>query len=528
MPSEFVGPFLGVKPRVSPELLDNGFGQVALNCLIESGILESSKAPLATGTTLQSGTKTIHWFNRDANSGNGYWFQFSNVVNVIRGQISGDTSLRTYIFGDGAPKYTISSIATGGGGPYPSVVRTLGLPSPSKPLAAGASGSPPTGTTKISVAYVVTYVSDIGEEGPPSYASNVVDRWDGESVTLSGISVASGSFVVAEKRIYRAELNGVFQYVDSVAASEFEFVDSVPSERLGEPVPSDGWVSPSASIVGAVSLPNGGIMSWWGNTVAFCEPYYPHAWPIQYRLALDFDVVGAAVSASGIIVCTTGAPYLISGTTPSGMSQNKIDTVAACISAQSIVDMGDYILYACSDGLIAAGGMKAENVTQEFMRPEQWRSLISPKTLKGYRYKDYYIGFYSGGSFAFRPGVGFLFYSDTADCGFVDDREGVLYIKQGTALKKWNEGAPNSFTWRSRLIRIPSGSTFASAKVDAKNYPVTFKYYADGVLQKNISVTNKKSFRLPNRARYTNAEFEISGTNSVVSVQLATAASEIV
>lgn len=529
MPSEFISPFLGVMPRVAPELLEPGYAQTATNCQIDRGMLEPAKSALSIAVAMQSGTKTIYWFNRAANSGNGFWFQYSSVVDILRGQIANDSALRTYIFGSGVPRYTTSAIATSGGGPYPSVTRDLGIPAPSAPVAVQPSGDPPSGGIKVSTAYVVTYVSDLGEEGPPSPPSNVIDRWDGTGVSLTNISVASGNFVISAKRIYRAELNGVFQYVGSVAAATTTFTDNIDSDLLAEPVPSTEWVAPSADMKGAINLPNGVIMGWWGNTLAFCEPYYPHAWPIRYRLALDFDVVGAVATSQGAIVLTNGAPYLISGSNPSGMAQYKIDATAACVSKTSIVDMGEYAIYAGADGLMAIGGGSVpENVTSLFITPEQWKSTISPSTLIGARYKDFYIGFYSGGSFAFKPGLGFLFFSDQADAVFVDDQNGDLYFKTGTSLRKWNAGAALSYTWKSRNMRVPFDGVFSCAKVDALSYPVTFKFYADSVLLKTATVTSKKSFRLPTDARYSRCEFELSGTAPVLSVQLSTSKSEII
>lgn len=528
MPSEFISPFLGVMPRVSPELLENGYAQTAINCNIERGILEPAKAALSLANVMQSGTKTIYWYNRAANSGLGYWFEYSSKVDILRGQIANDSALRTYIFGSGAPKYTISSIATGGGGPYPSVVRDLGLPVPSAPVASQAFTDPPSGEVKISTAYVITYVSDMGEESAPSVPSNIVDRWDGITVYLSSIPVASGAFNITAKRIYRAELNGVFQYVATIAAAATTFTDANLSESLGEAVPSTDWEAPPSSIVGAINLPNGIIMGWWGNTLAFCEPYMPHAWPIRYRLALDYDVIGAVATSQGAIVVTTGAPYLISGTTPDGMSQFKLDAIAACSSSRSIVDMGEYAIYASSDGLIAIGGGNGtENITLSFMTAEQWKSTVTPSTLIGCRYKDYYIGFYSLGSFAFKPGVGFLFFTEQAEAFFIDDQTGELYIKNGTALKKWNLGSPLTYTWKSKVFRIQNGDIPACAKVYANSYPLTFKLYAEGVLVKTKSVTSRKSFRLPTSSRYDYYEIELTGTAPVVSVQLAESMSEI-
>jgi hypothetical protein len=515
-------------PRVTPELLDQTYAQVATNCEIQRGLLEPSKAPLATAVNLLGASNTLYWYNREANSGNGFWFEFSGVVDVMRGQIANDPHGRVYIFNNGVPKYTTAGIATSGGAPYPSNVFNLGLPAPSAPVATGPGGTVPSGKTTISTAYVVTYVSTFGEEGPPSFASNIVNRWDGGTVTLTGISSASGSISVALKRIYRAELNGVFQYVGSIGAASTIFTDTIDSDFLGEPIPSSDWVAPNTSIVGALSLPNGIVMAWWGNTLAFCEPYQPHAWPIRYQLALDYDIVGAAVTQNGVVVCTKGKPYLIAGSTPAGMSQNSIDVSAACAAKRSIVDMGEFTIYAGTDGLIAIGGMNAEIITKDYITPEQWRTTYNPSSIIGVRYKDYYLGFYSGGSFLFKPGLGFLNFTDTARAAFYDDFTGDVYFLAPTNnIKIWGKGTNQSLTWKSKRIRVPNMGNFACAKVDANAYPVTFKYYADQTLVKTISVTSKQSFRLPTASRYRTAEFELTGTNAILSAQLASSKSEI-
>lgn len=518
-------------PRVSPKLLDPTFAQTASNCYLARGKLEPTKAPQNTAVSLQSGTKTIYWFNREANSGNGYWFQWSTDVNVVRGPIANDTSLRTYFTGNGVPKYTTSTLGQSGGGPYPGVSRDLGLPAPNAPTATGPSGSPPEGGQKVSTAYVMTYVSDLGEEGPPSPASAIVDRWDGGTVSLTGLSVASGNFVVSQKRIYRAELNGNYQYVGAVSAATTVFSDNIDSDLLGEPVPSTDWDAPNAAMVGLTALPNGILMGWWGNTLAFSEAYQPHAWPIGYRLALDYDIVGAAVSASGVVVVTKGIPYLIAGTSPASMSQNKLDIVQAGVAKRSVVDMGKYVVYASADGLVSVGGTDAQVITEPHITPEQWRTMFKPDSIHAYRWDDRYLAFYNNGttsgSFSFHPKEGFRLFSDYVDCAFADDRNGDLYVKQGTLLKKWNYGISSTYTWKSKIISVPPSQLFGVCKIDADGYPVTFNYYADGNLVKNVSVTSKQPFRLPTTARYTDAEVQVSGTNAINLIQLATSMSEI-
>lgn len=521
-------PFAGLMPRISPKLLNNQNAQTATNCNFDSGQLSPSKIPLDASTPLLSGTRAIYWFNRKSNGGLGYWLQWSGDVNVVRGPIANDTNLRTYFTGDGAPKYTTASLAQSGAGPYPGASRNLGLPTPNSFNATAPGGSPAAGVQKIATAYVVTYVSDMGEEGPPSAPSAIVDRWDGGNVSLSSIPVATGSFVIASKRIYRQELNGVFQFVAQISAAATTYSDSVKSESLGEPVPSETWIAPHADMIGLTALPNGILMGWWKNTLAFSEPYQPHAWPIEYRLALDYDVVGAAVSASGVIVTTTGKPYLIAGSSPASMSQNPMDVVQACVAKRSVVDMGEFVIYASADGLVACGGLQAQLITEPHITPEQWRSMFNPSTVHGYRWNDRYLGFYSGGSFSFHPSEGFRLFTENCDCAFLDDETGSLYVKQGLALKKWGQGVAAAYTWKSKDFTVPPSGVFGALKVDAQSYPVVCKFYADGALKKTVSVSSKKPFRIPTIKRYRSCEIELTGSGVVNGVQIASSMSEIV
>jgi hypothetical protein len=198
---------------------------------------------------------------------------------------------------------------------------------------------PTDGNQVITTAYVMTYVTDLGEEGPASPASNIIERYDTGTVSLSNLSTPSGALNVVSKRLYRAELNGTFQFVAELSAAATSYGDSVKSASLGEPLPSDGWIAPHEDMIGLTALPNGILMGWWENTVAFCEPYQPHAWPVEYRYALDHNVVGAAVTDSGVVVATEGPPYIMAGSAPGSMSQIKLDKPYPCLAKRSVVDM---------------------------------------------------------------------------------------------------------------------------------------------------------------------------------------------
>lgn len=523
--------FNGEMPRVESRLLDDKYSTKALNCELRNGQIRPSKLPLDLSVTLLSSTKTIFHYNKEANAGAGFWFQFDGRVDVVRSAIARDDYLRTYIFGDGAPKITTMTLAQSGVGPYPAATWDLGIPAPGTFTATGPTGSVPDGGQEIETQYVITWISEIGEEGPPSDPTSIVTRWDSGTVELAGIPVPSGNFNIISKRIYRSEISGSYQIVADIPAAQTTYSDNNDSNQLGDVLPSTDWLAPEPTMTGAVQLPNGSVMGWYGNTLAFSEPYRPHAWPVGYELALDYEIVGAAVSAAGIIVVTKGKPYVVDGAHPSSMSQAKLDVVQACVSKTSVVDMGDFIIYASAEGLVAAGGTAAQLMTEAHITPDQWRARVKPESIHAYRYDDRYLAFYDTGTeqgaFTFSPQEGFRFFDDYADCGYVDEETGRLYVKQGTNLTAWNEGADATYEWQSKLWPMPVTEAFVCAKVDADSYPVTFKYFADGAELKSKAVASNKIFNLPARSRNRTAQCSVTGSAAINNIQMATSKSEI-
>lgn len=510
-------------------LLPTNNAKTAVDCDLISGSLAPAKGTLNTGISLASLTKAIYLYNRESNGGNGFWFQFDEEgVSVVPSPIVDDAYGRVYIAGsNGSPRFTVASIATSAA-PYPSATYDLGIPSPSgAPTVQGATGEPPEGGQSLSVSYVMTFVSQFGEEGAPGYASTDVDRWDGGGDTsLSNLEVPSGNFVIATKRIYRRELQGVYQLIAEIPSAQTTFTDNVQSINLGEPLESETWLPPNSNMKALIPLPNGGMMGWWENNIAFSEPYRPWAWPLEYRHALNADVVGAAVSDVGIVVVTKSKPYLFTGSDPNSIQEQKLDSVLPCSSSRSVVDMGSYVVYASPDGIVGPGGV----ISASHMKVEQWK-VFDPSSIHAYRWRDRYLAFYDNGveqgSFTFHPDEGFVFYSIYAPYGWYDDQTGDIYLIDNGALYLWHQGTEINYTWESaeflnRLFQIPG-----CARIQATNYPVTFSYYTDGVLSKTLSVQNARAFRLPNTRHSDSWFIQVQGTNSVKAIHVASSMSEL-
>lgn len=548
--------FRGELPILDARLLPENNAQVALNLYLRRGTLKPEKAPKSVASLpgVRNPANLYHYdVGRD---GDGFWFSWSSIhdVDVVRSPIASDEYARVYWTGQNAPKMSSLDMATGGAGPYPSSWYQLGVPAPDEAPAASTPSDrvppeperneqgdivkeieyPP--RTALDTVYTVTCMTRFGEEGPPSPPSGIVTRWDsgedipaGGNVILDLPSIPSSNQDIVAKRVYRAESGGNYQFVAEVQPYEQTFRDEINSASMGRVLESVDWDMPDASMTGLTQLPNGILAGFFGSTLAFCEAYYPHAWPVGYQLAFDDPIVGIAAVSGGLIVVTTGQPWLVTGSSPAAMASMKLDVNQPCSAKRSVVDMGGYALYASPDGLVAAGGDGARVVTQEVFSREQWQA-INPSSIHAYRYDGRYLAFSDGGCFAFSPQEGVDFFDVEASGGYYDVTRDTLYLIQGGNVAAWGRGDAMTYRWRSRIHEVPPGGAgFSCAKVIAREYPVTLRVIANDETVLEHEVTDAQMFRLP--AGYTLSrdwEVEVEGSREVQSVQVAMTPGELV
>lgn len=532
--------FRGELPILDARLLPENNAQRARNVYLKRGTLKPERAPLAVESLGSVANPSTLYRYPNGNNGQGFWLTWGmgRNVHVVKSPLANDNFSRVYWTGDGVPKMGGISDITSGSPPYPGSSYRLGIPAPNSAPYASApddrtTDRPP---TTLETSYAVTLVSSFGEEGVPSAASNIIERWDmvsgapaGGDVQLALPSVPSGSHDIVTKRIYRAESGGIYQYVTDVSAATSEYTDSYTSAQLGRALPSVEWDMPDPRLQGLTALPGGILAGFFDNTLCFSEAYLPHAWPVAYQLAFKDTIVAIGATSSGLVVATQGQPYLVSGASPEAMSPMQLDVDQPCIAARSLVDMGEYVIYAGHEGLVAAGGRDARVVTAEVFTKEQWQAL-NPETMHAYRYDGRYLAFYDGGCMVFTPGEGVEFLDINASGGYHDIAAGTLYLIQNSAIKAWGQGGPMTYTWRSRLHEVPPGAAgFTSGKLIASNYPVRLIIRADGNEVLDTSIPGPEMFRLP--AGYTlcrDWEIEIQSSNEVQSIQIATSPSELI
>jgi len=371
-----------------------------------------------------------------------------------------------------------------------------------------------------STSYVYTFVSAYGEEGPPSAASTVITTDDNRTTTISGLETSTSgtgrtNTNLSKKRIYRSNTGSnttAFQFVAEVTLATTSYTDTSQNDDLAEIIPSTYWIGPpnedtsvypDGPMKGLVAMPYGVFAGFTGKRVCFSEPFLPHAWPAAYRITLEEEVVGIAVASNGLVVGTKGTPYLIAGTDPQSMSAIRIEAAQACLSKNSMVDMGAYVMYAGPDGLVAVQGADVRILTEGLISPTQWQSDYYPATLKGFLWKGRYVGYYYTGSeykgFIFDPRGGeatltHLSFSTEVPGGFTDPDDNELYIIVDDDIKKFQGGSTNeTFTWKSKEFVTAKPTSMGFAKVDAEGFPVTLKVYGDGTIIYNATISTSGS-----------------------------------
>lgn len=482
-----IGAFAGQGPRTSPSLLQDSQAVKAVNCNLFSGEIRSFKdTAVAWKPTKPGYLETIYLYEQS------YWLHWTQDVDVAHGPIIDDDAKRVYFTGDGAPKITTLALATQGEGTdYPLASRPLGIPAPDTsddqhPLTVTPGG----GVTENArdVTYVYTYVSDLGEEGPPNTASEIVTTHNGETVGLSGfVAPPAGREYIEKFRIYRAATGAsgqtYFQFVAEVPSDTETWNDQVRDEDLAEVLPSANWKSPPEALRGLVSMPGGIFAGFFGKTVCFSEPYYPHAWPTSYQYPVDYPIVALGVFGSTLAVLTQAHPYLMSVSHPSVVQIQKHPNPQGCVSKRGVVSSELGVIFPTADGLFLLSDTSNGLMTRDLVTKGDWAKL-NPATLRSVVHDGRYWGFYRtevtsegeilGGGFVIdpqEPSVRFTvvdFYAhcartipETDDLYFVFRTEGV------NSINKWDSGtAPRPYVWKSKHWDM-SPRNFAAARLEA-------------------------------------------------------------
>lgn len=530
MPTLRLAGFDGLVPRTSPTLLGDTQATVANNVKLYSRELRPWRGPLLAQAA--SAPETIYKLYNMA--GSHRWLTFSEDADVALSPINDNGEARFYYTtATGTPKKsTYANYPTS----YP-----IGLPIPTNPpsLELTTQG---TGTNQTR-AYVFTYVAQFGsvyEESAPSPPETITIKPVDSVVTINGLGTApSGGYNIIAQRIYRSvtgSSTSSYQFVAEVPVNG-SYADSLKALELGSVLETIGWRAPPNDLQGIVPLASGsGVLAGFsGNTVCFSEPFYPHAWPLAYQIAIPGKIVGLGVYGSSVVVMTDSYPYVINGGTPGAMSVERIPILEPCVSKKSIAADSEGIFYASPNGLVVIGANGRGVSTKSLYRREEWQ-LLTPEEMSGEVLDGRYYGVSNGTSIVLDrgdvPALSTLDVDATtmhvgrldAKLYFVNSGDGDIYELEG------DDTDFLTYTWRSKRWRLPQGVTWSAIRLDADYEAVgrtlTVRLYGDGELLQTITPTSLDPIRvIPFRCR--EFEFELEGDMDIRELTLATSVREL-
>lgn len=484
--------YSGEVPRLLPRLLPDTAAQRAENVRLDDGALTPTRKSRLEHTFPGTGTiATIYKHGDD-------WLSWSTPVNAAPGPVAQD---RLYYTGDGKPKMRVNG-----------AVYDLALPGPSAALTATLGG---TGTGDVTTRiYVYTWVTDFGEESEPCPASNEIDWKPGNTVTLSGFASPPTGRGITKQRIYRSQSSlssgADFYFIAERTASNANFTDTVAVDDFAEVLPSREWNPPPDNLSGLISLQNGMMAGFVGKDLYFCEPYRPHAWPEKYVLTLDYPIVALGAFGTNVVAMTTGQPYVINGTAPELMQQEKLELNLPCINARGVVDLGYSVAYPSYDGLVVVSSSGPGIATAALMTRNDWLKT-SPATFVAGQFAGRYFASYeyleadntpTSGTFIFdlTGGTPFMIRANwKADGCYYDIERSALYVLIGREVYEYDAlGQVNEImTWLSKQFVLPAPSTFGAIMVEGAQDPTPEEQAAIDAERARINARNAAIFAQP-------------------------------
>jgi hypothetical protein len=305
---------------------------------------------------------------------------------------------------------------------------------------------------QIARAYVYTYISAYGEEGPPS-PFTLVNGWSNGTWSVGLFAQPPSDYGnsllrnLSVARIYRTStsttnLTSYFQVADITLpnltdpdAIAFAIQDSalawptggvysdiLPDTQVAQNIQltSTNYFPPPTTLQGFLNLPNGGVAGFRKNEVWFAEPFLPHAWPFGYMQTVDFPIVGLGLTTGAVVAATTSTPFVLQGVNPAQMAVFKCSAPAPCQNRGSIVSLDQGVMFMSPNGLIQVLNTgQMQNLTETWIKREDWQALTPQRNTRAvYLAGLYFCWGTTNGSDVSEAQVGFNMELDTDIASF--------------------------------------------------------------------------------------------------------------
>lgn len=386
------------------------------------------------------------------------------------------------------------------------------------------------------IVYRYTYVTDWGEESAPSPPSAVASKDQNDTTMVTMAAPPTGRFVT-KWRLYRSSMGNAtaaYLFVKEGAISGLTTPDAVLPAALGEVLPTEGWFEPPPNIRGVVALPNGIMAGFFDNTICFCDPYHPYAWPIEYQVTLDQPIVCIAPFEQGLLASTRSSLFVVSGADSASMSATRVNSDQICISPRGMAPMGGGVTFISPDGICHMNSGGVTLLTEGHYTREEWRYILYNAA------ESTHVGAHDGVFFIFTAGESYFFDLATNKLGILPAPDGSstaawsdpytdsMYVCQGTSIVALFNGPTKRMgKWRSKLITLDAPAQFAWLQVKADfDTTVKVRWIADGVQRYEVDLVWHTPVRLP-PGRWAEHEIEILSQSRITEVILASSTEEL-
>lgn len=295
--------------------------------------------------------------------------------------------------------------------------------------------------------YVSTYYDSDGREGPPSDISDLCTVRPGEHAK---ITVSSSTY---DKRLYRS-VNGQDGFAAVAGGDDVgsPYIDQF-HDALGQALPMYG--NPPTFDNGNLLHPAQFGVAFEGKNVWFSDVFRLHAWPDEWKVTFETDVLAVQLIGNSVIVFTAGDTgedngkvFMMSGSDPRYMSRMEVITTEPLLNKLSLCKIGQSLFYVSTDGLMQVSNNGPQNITASYYTRRQWQEL-SP---------EHYSAETADNSI-------FLTHNNDGTNLRIDLDE------KESRISTWTDKTSVAGEWESRVYSFPAPVRFTTARVYATSYP---------------------------------------------------------
>lgn len=238
---------------------------------------------------------------------------------------------------------------------------------------------------------------------------------------------------------------------------------------------STEYAPPETNMQGLLAIHNGMVVGFFDNTICFCEPNSPHAWPVKYQKQIDAPIVGIGTFGTTILVLTERTPWRLDGSSPEAISMTRTDFVLPCLSKRSIVNIGFGVMWSSVGGLAVYSSsiIGTDYLTKNVHSWVSWPQAVTPENLVGQYYRGRYFGSDGTNTFIFERNDQIGGHLVTTDSTFTAARylpsKDAFYYVNGSDVYLWNSQSmgPLVLDWKSKVFTTKGYINLGAARVIA-------------------------------------------------------------